>query len=99
MTTWSIVVSINANGDLVWSGYDSGPHLSKMMGGSEYEWWRYVRAEHVPALRAALGGGPADDVAKLVRERFKSDLDLAAFAKEHGIPTEFRNWTTTDWSD
>lgn len=98
MTTWSIVVSVDKAGDLVWAGYDRGPHLAKTMGASEYEWWRYVRAPHVPALLAALGGSPGDDVVGLVRERFRSDMDLAAFADEHGIPTEFRNWTTTDWS-
>jgi hypothetical protein len=98
MTTWSIAVRVDAAGDLVWAGSDSGPHLATMMGASDYEWWRYVRAPHLPALVAALGGSPGDDVAALVRERFTSDVDLAAFADEHGIPTEFRAWTTTDWS-
>jgi hypothetical protein len=97
--TWTITVSLNASGDLVWSGYDRGPHLSRALGATDYEWWRYVRAPHVSILLAALGGGPDDDIAPLVRERFDNDLDLAAFAKAHGIPTEFGSRTTTDWGD
>lgn len=99
-TSRSVVVELNKAGDLVWNGHDIGPDVGLLQpGATEYEFWRYVRAAHVPALRTALGAGPNDDVARMVKKRFESDVDLAAFAAEHDIPTEFNSWITTNWDD
>lgn len=94
----SVHVSLDEDGDLVWSGHDLGPEVGALQAGaSEYEFWRYVRAKHVPALLAALGGAAGDDVARLVSKRFRSDVELAAFAEAHDIPTEFSSWIPTHW--
>ena len=93
-------VLIDDHGDLVWHCHDLGPGVGSLMSGAnEYEFWRYVRAADVPALLAALGGAPTDDVTRLVEERFASDVDLDAFAKVHGIQASFQSWITTNWDD
>ena len=66
---------------------------------AEYEFWRTVRAAHLPALVAALNGQPGDDVARLFPEKFDSDVALKDFAEERGIPTEFSSWSSTNWDD
>lgn len=99
-TSRSVNVELNEAGDLVWNGHDIGPDVGILQpGATEYEFWRSVRAAHVPALRAALGAGPTDDITRIVRQRFESNVDLDAFATEHGIPTEFSSWITTNWDD
>ena len=100
ITRRSVDVTMNAEGDLVWSGHDLGPGVGALRAGAtEYEFWRYVRARHLPALRAALGGPQNGDLTRLVRERFRSDVELDAFAKAHDIPTEFSSWIPTNWDD
>ena len=101
MTTERFVtVELNGAGDLVWSGHDLGPGVGVLMPGArEYEFWRTVRAAHVPALAVALGGEAGDDPSTLIAARFASDVDLQAFATEHGIPTEFGSWISTNWDD
>jgi hypothetical protein len=69
-----------------------------MPGATEYEFWRTIRAEHVPALAAAMGAA-AEDLPALIENRFKSDVALQAFAEANGIPTEFHNWIPTNWDD
>ena len=95
-TKRSVVVTLTHAGDLLWSSQDIGPDVGRLRrGATEYEWWRTVPAAHVPALLAALGGGPADNVVALVAERFDSDVELEKFATSLGIPTEFDSWTST----
>lgn len=89
----SVSVTINEDGDLVSSGHDLGAEVGALRAGaSEYELWRDVRAEHVPALLAALGGAAGDEVTRLVGKRFRSDVELAELANAHDIPTEFSSW-------
>ena len=93
-------VTIKENGDLVWAGHDLGPGAGAHIGGSsEYEYWRRVPAAHLTALLTALGGGPDDDVADLVKRRFASDVQLAEFAAEHGITTTFSSWSSSFGDD
>ena len=47
---------IAQNGDLQIIGQDLGRSVEGFWGGREYEWSWTVRAEHLPALEAALGG-------------------------------------------
>lgn len=90
-----VEVSRNDDGDLVWYGHDLGPEVGSLReGATEYEFWRTVPAEHIPALVAALGGRIDDDAPTLVRQRFRSDVDLAKFAEDHGIPTTFYSWVS-----
>jgi hypothetical protein len=39
---------IDNNGDLVLAGCDLGEPVREVWGESDYEYWRRVRAEHVP---------------------------------------------------
>jgi len=87
-------VHVDAEGDLVWAGHNMGPQVAAVFGGSEYEFWRTIRAVHLAALTRALGGQPGADVAQLVRQRFESDVDLNQFAEAHGIPTEFSSYSS-----
>jgi len=99
-TSRSVTVSVDREGDLVWSGHDLGPGVAGLQpGADEYEFWRTIRAAHIPALVTALGGRPGESVARLVRARFNSDVALADFAEAHGIPTEFNSWIPTSWDD
>ena len=99
-TKRSVVVTLTHAGDLVWSGQDLGPDVEKLSpGATEYEWWRTVPAAYVPALLAALGGGPGDNVVALVAERFDSDVELEEFAASVGIPTEFDSWIGATYED
>lgn len=97
-TTRSESVHLNENGDLVWTGHDLGPGVGVLQAGAtEYEFWRTVPAAHVPALLAALGDQPGDHAVKLVRGRFRDDVELAEFAAGHDIPTTFHSWIPTNW--
>ena len=96
----SVIVTLTDRGDLLWSGQDLGPDLQTLLpAATEYAWGRTVRAAYVPALRAALGGAPGDDVVALVAARFKSDAELEEFATSLGIPTEFDSWIGTTYED
>ncbi|HET9083369.1 MAG TPA: hypothetical protein VFN41_03120 [Candidatus Limnocylindrales bacterium] len=89
----SVIVTLTDEGDLLWSGQHLGPDIRTLLPAAmEYGWGRTVRAAYVPALRAALGGAPSDDVVALVAARFKSDAELDEFATSLGIPTEFDSW-------
>src|SRR4051794_9360235 len=94
------VIRLEARGARVWKGQDLGPSGGVLRPGSrEYEFWRVVPAASVPELLAALGGSVEDDLIALMRDRFRSDVELAAFASEHGIETVFRSWISTNWDD
>ena len=97
-TNRSVIVTLTHAGDLLWSGQDLGPDVKTLRpGATEFEWSRTVPAAYVPALLAALGGAPSDNVVALVAERFDSDVELEEFAASVGIPTEFDSWIgTTD---
>lgn len=89
----SVIVMLTHAGDLVWSGQDLGPDVARPRpGATEYEWSRTVPAAHVPALLAALGGTPHDNVVALVAASFDTDVELEEFASRVGIPTEFDSW-------
>ena len=99
-TNQSVIVTLTDSGDLLWSGQDLGPDVETLRpAATEYAWGRTVRAGYVPALRAALGGAPGDDVVALVAARFKSDVELEEFATSLGIPTEFDSWISTKHED
>jgi hypothetical protein len=93
----SVIVMLTHAGDLVWSGQDLRPDVARLRpGATEYEWSRTVPAAHVPALLAALGGTPHDNVVALVAASFDTDVELEEFATKAGIPTEFDSWVSTN---
>ena len=99
-TNRSVIVTLTDAGDLVWSGQDLWPEVATLHGGSmDYEWSRTVPAAYVPALLAALGGRPGENVVALVAASFETDVELEAFATKAGIPTEFDSWISSADAD
>ena len=88
-------ISFDRAGDLVWSCQDLGPGPGSLVPGArEYEFWRTVRARDLPALAAALEV-TVEDLPSVLDERFRSDVELDAFARGHAIPTEFSSWISS----
>ena len=73
---------LNSSGDLVLEGYDIGPSVEKFFGDSDYEYWRTVKAEHVPLV-----------LLHLIKDRFEKESDLKAWLDEKGIPSEFSSYS------
>lgn len=89
-------IGFNQAGDLVWSGQDLGPGPGSIaQGAREYEFSRAIRAPDVAALAVALDVA-VDDLPSVLDQRFRSDVELDAFAKAHNIQTEFWSWISSD---
>lgn len=56
-------------------GWDRGDLVEQYQGDREYEWLVDVAARDVPALVAALGGAPDDDVFEVIRRTCTTDPD------------------------
>ena len=52
-------------------GADRGPGVARFWGEDEYEWQYWIAAEDIPALVAALGGAPGDDVLALLQRQYR----------------------------
>jgi hypothetical protein len=72
---------IDDNGDLVLAGYDLGESVREVWGDSDYEYWRRVRAEHVPEV-----------LLQLLKERFSVDTEFRQWLETNGIKAEFQSW-------
>ncbi len=72
---------IDENGDLVLAGYDLGESVREIWGDSDYEYWRRVKAEHVPEV-----------LLQLLQERFSDDSEFRQWLEAKGIGAEFRSW-------
>jgi len=85
-------VALTEAGDLVLTGHDLGPGVERAFGDGldEYEFVRTVRAEHVPAVLAALGAADPEQLLGEIAARFTSrSPDLERFWRDHHIPSEF----------
>ena len=56
-------------------GWDLGDLVEQCHGDREYEWLVDVSARDVPALVAALGGAPDEDVFEVIRRTCAADPD------------------------
>jgi hypothetical protein len=72
---------IDDNGDLVLAGYDLGESVREVWGDSDYEYWRRVRAEHVPEV-----------LLQLLKERFSVDTEFRQWLETNGIKAELQSW-------
>ncbi len=72
---------IDDSGDLVLEGYDLGETVKEVWGDADYEYWRRVKREHLPAVLLLL-----------LQERFTRDSDFHAWLAARGIPDEFSSW-------
>jgi hypothetical protein len=82
-------VQLRDDGSLVVIGHD----LTRGEAFGEYEFERKVAAADVPALVAALGGRPGDDVLKLIDARWagQGTRGLEELIKTHQVPNTFWN--------
>ncbi|HSV94268.1 MAG TPA: hypothetical protein VLH81_14390, partial [Desulfobacterales bacterium] len=84
-----------ADGSLHIDGHDLGSGVADAFGSgnTEYEWCWTVRPDDVPAVVAALGGDPGDDVlAVLARWSAANDgRDPGQGIRDAGVPVVFDN--------
>lgn len=80
--------TVTAKGDVCIEGQDVGDEVERLLGAREYEWAWTIRAQHVPALLAALNA--TDGVIAALKRRFSDDqaAGLKSFLDEHDIPHE-----------
>jgi hypothetical protein len=93
---------LDTDGDLHIDGQDLGPATAPVSGDGEYEWFQTIRAEHLPDLLAALGGGaPASEVRAgdlvldVLADRFTGpgSYDLEAVLRTGPVPVERWVWS------
>ncbi|MEX2457756.1 MAG: hypothetical protein WD770_02080, partial [Actinomycetota bacterium] len=79
------------NGDVVFTGQDLGDGVEEIFGEGlrEYEWELRIRAEHVEAAVAALGGEPGPDILTLIERRGLDDVHVRRELDAAGVPVEF----------
>jgi hypothetical protein len=75
-------------------GQDMGPVTGLVSPDGEYEYCYTVMAENFPALIAALGGEPGDDILGLLEERWSGGnaYRLGRVLRESGVAYEFWCW-------
>lgn len=74
----TLTAIVKPTGELALEGYDIGKSVEEFFDDADYEYWRTVKAEHVPEV-----------LLHLIKDRFQSESDFAAWLKEKGIPSEF----------
>jgi hypothetical protein len=72
---------VTLGGDLVLEGQDIGPGVEKFFGDSDYEYWETIKAEQVPLV-----------LLQLIKDRFQTHAEFAAWLKAKGIPSEFTSF-------
>ena len=78
----NLYAEVKDNGDLLLSGYDSGPSVKEYFGDFDYEYWLTVKSEHIPNI-----------LLNLIKERFKNDYEFKDWLKEKDIPYDFATYT------
>jgi hypothetical protein len=78
---YELTAIVKDTGDLVLEGYDIGPTVEKCKGDIDYEYWRTVKAEHVPLV-----------LLHLIKDRFKDESEFRAWLEEKGIPSSFTSY-------
>jgi hypothetical protein len=71
-------------------GQDLGPATAPVSPDGEYEWFRTIRAEHVPRVIELLGGGVDTDILDLLEERYTGlgSYALERMLQESNLPQE-----------
>ena len=78
---YELTAIVKDTGDLVLEGYDIGPTVEKCKGDIDYEYWRTVKAEHVPLV-----------LLHLIKDRFKDESEFRVWLEEKGIPSIFTSY-------
>ncbi len=86
----SLDAYIDDGGQLVLQGQDLGPLTAIVSDDGEYEWFRSVKAEHIPSLIAALGGAPDEDILDVLARVATGDgsYELERLLREEIVPCE-----------
>ena len=82
------------SGALVIDGHDLGPATAPVSDDGEYEWNYTYDAAVVPAVVAALGGAPGDDVLDLLQRHWTGarSYELEKRLRESKLPHGFWRW-------
>ncbi len=80
--------SLTADGSLELEAQDLGGSACLMNSDGEYEYWRTIVPEHLPALVALLGGRPGDDILTLLARDWTGywSFDLEALLRDEPFP-------------
>ena len=83
--------SLRQDGSLKISGQDLGPTIGI---DGEYEYWYTIKAENVPALVAALGGTPGQDILDFLVQRWSGEAAyrLGPAIRNSGVEYAFANY-------
>ena len=76
-----LTARIDAGGDLILDGYDSGALVEEVWGSDDYEYSLTVKAEYKDTI-----------LLNLIKERFKHDAEFRSWLDEKQIPSEFWSW-------
>lgn len=84
---------VDQSGDLHLDGQDLGLPPGMMSDDAEYEYFKVIAAQHLPALIDLLGGRQGDDLLDLVaRDRTgPASFDLERILHEAPFPIEFHS--------
>jgi hypothetical protein len=90
-----LTASITDAGDLLIEGQDLGPSTSFVSSDGEYEWWRTIKAEHLPALLQLLDAPPGSDVLQVLASHWTGPAshELEKRIRDSGIPSELSTWS------
>ena len=83
--------SLTADGSLQLAAQDLGGPAFLMNPDGEYEYWRTIAPEHLPALIELLGGDPGADVLTLLPRDWtgQRSFDLEALLRDAPFPIRF----------
>ena len=86
-----LVASIGTDGSLQLEAQDLGGPAFTMNPDGEYEYWRTIAPEHLPALIQLLGGHPGEDVLTLLARAWTGErsFDLETLLGQAPFPIRF----------
>ena len=93
----SLWAEMTAEGNLLISGQDLGPATGIVSPDGEYEWFKTIRAEHLPAFRELLGIRDHEDLLTALEDRWsgKHSHELEAKLRDETLPfpVEVQVWS------
>ena len=90
-TSYFLDAHFELNGTLTISGQNLGRNVGR---DGEYEYWYGIKAEHLPALLAALGGTPDQNILAFLEQHWSGDAakELETAIRNSGVEYRFFNY-------
>ena len=91
----SLWAYLDTAGQLHIDGQDLGPVTRSVSGDGEYEYFKIVAPEHVPRLRAILGGAPDEPILDLLERDWTGERSYALedILRESDLPVVLGVWS------